>query len=93
MTSTTPRPATIEVVALVAVSKGNLKAMASVRIGPSLVINKCRLIQEPGKRAWVSMPQERWEGSDGKPHYKPLVEVSGDLRARVVAGIFCKFAE
>jgi DNA-binding cell septation regulator SpoVG len=73
----TATAARIEVIALSAVSAGNLKAFASVRIGPSLVVHKCRVIQQPGQRAWVSMPQERWEGSDGKPHSMALVEVTG----------------
>jgi DNA-binding cell septation regulator SpoVG len=84
---TAPRPATIQVVALVPVAKGNLKAMASVRIGPSLLVHKCRVVQQPDQRAWVSMPQERWEGNDGKPRYTALVELSGDLRARVEQAI------
>jgi DNA-binding cell septation regulator SpoVG len=86
-TITAPRPATIQVVELVALTKGNLKAMASVRIGPSLLVHKCRVIQQPGQRAWVSMPQERWEGHDGQSHYTALVELSGDLRTRVEQAI------
>jgi DNA-binding cell septation regulator SpoVG len=86
-TTTAKRPATIQVVELVAMTKGNLKAMASVRIGPSLLVRKCRVIQQPGQRAWVSMPQERWDGHDGKPHYTALVELSGTLRARVEQAI------
>jgi len=76
-------PSTIQVMELTAIGKGNLKAMASVRIGPSLTLHKVRVIQQPGQRAWVSMPQEAWTGSDGKPHYAALVELTGDLRARV----------
>jgi DNA-binding cell septation regulator SpoVG len=80
-------PATIEILALSAVSAGSLRAFASVRIGPALVVHKCRVIQQPGQRAWVSMPQERWEGTDGKLHYTALVEVSGTLRGRVEMAI------
>jgi DNA-binding cell septation regulator SpoVG len=79
--------AQIAVIALSAVSAGNLKALASVQIGPSLVVHKCRVIQQPGQRAWVSMPQERWEGADGQPRYTALVELSGGLRDRVAAAI------
>jgi DNA-binding cell septation regulator SpoVG len=87
MTTAAPRPATIEVLDLVALDKGNLKAMASVRIGPSLVVHKCRVIQQPGQRAWVSMPQEQWQGRDGQPYYAALVELNGDLRRRVEQAI------
>jgi DNA-binding cell septation regulator SpoVG len=80
--------APIEIIALSAlVSAGNLKAMASVRIGPSLFVHKCRVIQQPGQRAWVSMPQERWEDREGKPQYTPLVVLTGSLKARVEAAI------
>jgi DNA-binding cell septation regulator SpoVG len=89
MTAVSPqsKPSSIQVVELVSIAKGNLKAMASVRIGPALVVHKCRVIQQPGQRAWVSMPQERWEGSDGKAHYTALIELSGDLRTRVEQAI------
>jgi DNA-binding cell septation regulator SpoVG len=83
----TPPASRIEVLTLVAAGPGNLKALASVRIGPSLVVHKCRVIQQPGQRAWVSMPQECWDGEDGRAHYTALVELSGTLRTRVEAAI------
>lgn len=39
MTTASPRPATFEVLEIVARDKGNLKAMASVRIGPALIVH------------------------------------------------------
>jgi DNA-binding cell septation regulator SpoVG len=83
----TATAAAIEVLAVSAVSAGSLRAFASVRIGPSLVVRKVRIIQQPGQRAWVSMPQERWDGADGQPRYTALVELSGTLRDRVTAAI------
>jgi DNA-binding cell septation regulator SpoVG len=85
--ATITAPSRIEVLAVSAVSAGNLKGFASVRIGPSLVIHKARIIQQPGQRAWVSMPQEKWAGGDGQPHYTALVELTGTLKARVEAAI------
>ncbi|HOT82895.1 MAG TPA: hypothetical protein PLQ12_06305 [Candidatus Defluviicoccus seviourii] len=42
---------------------GNLRAYATVAVGP-LLIHGCRVVQQPGQRAWVSLPQtksgERW---------------------------------
>jgi DNA-binding cell septation regulator SpoVG len=84
----TATAAAIEVLTISALaSAGNLKALVSVRIGPSLVVHKCRVIQQPGQRAWVSMPQERWDGADGQPRYTALVELSGGLRDRVATAI------
>lgn len=83
----TTTAARIAIIALSAISAGNLKALASVQIGPSLVVHKCRVIQQPGQRAWVSMPQERWDGADGQPRYTALVELSGGLKTRVEAVI------
>jgi len=38
---------------------GNLKAMATVQIGTSIVIRGVRVVQQPGQRAWVSMPAQK----------------------------------
>jgi hypothetical protein len=52
-TITAPRPATIQVVKLVALTKGHLKAMASVRIGPSLLVDQdLALTQVETPRGW-----------------------------------------
>jgi DNA-binding cell septation regulator SpoVG len=59
MTTAAHQPATIAVVELVVINKGNLKAFVDVRIGLSSVVRKCRVAQQPGQRAWVNMPQER----------------------------------
>lgn len=43
---------------------GNLKAYATITIGTGLSIYGCRVIQQPGQQAWVSLPQtksgEKW---------------------------------
>lgn len=44
---------------------GNLKAFATVRAG-CLKIHGWRVIQQPGQRAWVSVPQER--DQEGRRH-------------------------
>lgn len=35
---------------------GTLRGFADVQIGP-LVVTGCRIVQQPGQAAWVSMPQ------------------------------------
>ena len=42
---------------------GNLRAFADVQIGP-LVVTGCRVVQQPGQAAWVSMPQA--QADDGR---------------------------
>lgn len=42
---------------------GNLRAFADVQIGP-LVVTGCRIVQQPGQAAWVSMPQA--QAADGR---------------------------
>jgi DNA-binding cell septation regulator SpoVG len=47
---------------------GNLHAYADVEIDGRFVIRSCRVIQQPGQRAYVSGPQEQRDG-----RYWPLV--------------------
>lgn len=76
---TAPRPAAIEVIKVKPLENGgNLKAFASVRVG-AVVIHSVRIIQEPGKRAWCSMPQ-----SKSGERYFPIVEIESEgLRNRI----------
>ena len=59
-------------------SKGNLRAIVDFAINESEFYS-WRVIQEEGKKAWVSSPQESWDGEDGKKHYKPLVKLQPGL--------------
>jgi DNA-binding cell septation regulator SpoVG len=83
----TAKAATIEVLTVSAVSAGSLRAFASVRIGPALVLNKCRVIQQVGQKPWISMPQEHWTDREGTTQYAPVVVLTGTLKARVEAAI------
>lgn len=38
---------------------GNLKAVANVQLGTSLIIRGVRVVQQPGQRPWVSMPAQK----------------------------------
>lgn len=51
---------------------GNLKAFATIRIG-ALEIAGLRIVQQPGQRAWVSMPQLEYN-RDGKRCYYPMIK-------------------
>lgn len=52
------------------IDKGNLKAFVDIKLGDSIVINGCRIVQQPGQKAWVSMPQNEVEGK-----YYPVVKI------------------
>jgi DNA-binding cell septation regulator SpoVG len=49
---------------------GNLKAFVKVKLG-CVVISSCRIIQQPARRAWVSLPQQK----SGDKWY-PTIEIS-----------------
>lgn len=49
-------------------SQGNLKAFASIKLGDVLTIHDCRVIQQQGQKAFVSLPQRKDEKT-GKYYY------------------------
>ena len=60
-----------------------LKAFVSVSINGKLKIHDCRIVQQDGQDAWVSMPQGSYEGQDGKKKYYPIIEVSDALKQAI----------
>jgi DNA-binding cell septation regulator SpoVG len=71
--------------------KGNLKAFADVKIGLSLRIYGCRVIQQPNQKAWASMPQRSWKNEAGDVKYAAVVELSGSLKERVEQAILAAY--
>ena len=63
-----------------------LKAFASVQVG-DWIIYEWRIVQQPGQRAWVSVPQVSWKDQDGKVKYKALLSIPGELRQRIEVAI------
>lgn len=72
----------VEVVSIKAVTAGNFKAFASVRIG-GLTIRSLRIVQQPGQEAWVSLPQEYWTDKEGKRRYSAIVEVPDHIKQAI----------
>lgn len=71
------------------VNAGNLRALATVRIGP-ITLPGFRVIQQPGQRAWVSAPQEK--GADGK--WYPRLEITDrSLEGQVKAAVLQAWEE
>ena len=58
---------------------GNLRAFVSVRVG-EITIHNCRIVQQPGQRPWVSLPQREYSTPDGQRKFAPLVELSESLK-------------
>jgi DNA-binding cell septation regulator SpoVG len=52
-------------------NRGNLHAFLDVRIG-QLILCSLRIIQQPGQRPWVSLPQV----IDAEGHYRPVASAT-----------------
>jgi DNA-binding cell septation regulator SpoVG len=59
-----------------------LKAYASIQLG-NWIIHDWRVIQQPGQKAWVSVPQSSWTGRDGRIKYRNLITIPGEWRKRI----------
>lgn len=73
-------------------AEGNLRAFANVVIG-GIKINSCRVVQQPGQQAWVSMPQREYVDKEGIKKYAPVVELPDELKQSVSALVLSAFAE
>jgi DNA-binding cell septation regulator SpoVG len=72
----------VKIVALKPFPKaGNLRAFVSVRLG-SVVVHDLRIVQQPGQKAWVSLPQKEYQ-QDGQKKYSAIVELSESLKREV----------
>lgn len=71
---------------------GNLKAFATVQVD-DWIIHDWRIVQQPGQRAWVSVPQMAWTGEDGNKKYKALISIPGDLKQQIEVAILSAWEE
>ncbi len=55
--------------------RGALKAFVEIRVG-QFVLTDCRIIQENGKKPWVSMPVISYKNQHGTVNYKTLVQIN-----------------
>lgn len=58
----------ISVVKIIAANKGNIKAFATVKLGETLTIHSVKVVQQPGQRAYVRLPESEQNG-----RYFPVV--------------------
>ena len=72
---------------------GNLKAFVTVSINDKLKINGCRIIQQPGQAAWVSLPQNNWVDPKGNKKYFPVIELSEKVKNAIYDAILAAWQE
>jgi len=78
------------------VRTGSLIGFCTVRIGKepnAVLVHGWRLIQQPGQSAFISPPQESWEGEDGKKKYRNLFEFPRAWRQPLTDAITAAFEE
>lgn len=63
-----------------------LKAFITVQVSDWL-IHDWRIVQQPGQRAWGSVPQTSWKDKDGKVQYRALLTIPGELKQRIEVAI------
>jgi DNA-binding cell septation regulator SpoVG len=83
----------ILILAIHALTGGNLKAFVDVQLGPSVTIFGFRIIQQAGQKAWVSAPQREYTDQSGIKRYAPIVELTGNLKDRVEHAIMAAWEE
>ena len=77
----------VTVTKITPVNKGNFKGFASVDIDGKLKIHSCRIIQQPGQAAWVSLPQNEWTDPEGNKKWFPVVEVPDNVKEAISAAV------
>ena len=79
---TTPHRLPVEVLGLKSVEGvGNLRALASIR-SRDLTVHCVRVVQQPGQRAWESLPQNERLGF-GRTRYFPVLELPDQVMAAI----------
>lgn len=58
----------IQVTKVTPINKGNIKAFASVKLGDTLTIHSVKIVQQPGQKAYVRLPESEQNGK-----YFPVV--------------------
>lgn len=61
----------IQVVRITPATKGNIKAFASIRLGETLTIHGVKVVQQPGQKAYVRLPESEKDG-----RYFPVVSAN-----------------
>jgi hypothetical protein len=71
--------------------QGNLKGLASVKIG-NVVVHDFRIIQQPGQAAYCQPPQRQWVDAQGKVCYGgPIIELPADVKEKALSAALLSF--
>ena len=82
--STTAKPLNITVENIRELNgTGNLRAFVSVTVNDKLTIHSCRIIQQPGQAAWVSLPQREWTNQQGQKRFSPIIELPDEVKSAI----------
>lgn len=66
---------------------GTVKAFVDFSIAEKMVIYGAKIIQQPGQRAWVAMPDRAYQ-VDGETRYAPVVKIEdGGLKEKITSAI------
>ena len=72
--------------------QGNLKAFVNVTVDGT-TWNRCRIVQQPGQRAWLSLPQLSWtDPSTGEPIYRPAMTAPKETKEEVSKAVLAAWA-
>jgi DNA-binding cell septation regulator SpoVG len=77
----------VELISIKPIHKGSLKGFAAVSIARKIVIHSCRIIQQDGQQAWVSMPQQEVPSTSGKAKYYPIVEIKDEALKQQITDV------
>lgn len=64
-------------------NRGNLRALVDVSLPCGITLISCRIVQMPGQRAWLSMPQVAWTDASGRQNYRAVVTLPEGLQKDV----------
>jgi hypothetical protein len=54
---------------------GNLRAFVAVRFGKWLTVRGWRVVEEPGKSPWASVPMQERPQTDGTTRFFPVIDI------------------
>jgi DNA-binding cell septation regulator SpoVG len=73
-------PYKVEVLSITPVNEGNVKAYVNIHIVGLFKMDSLKIVQQPGQRAWVAMPDNAQRLPDHRPGF---YEVSNELKAAI----------
>ena len=73
----------IQVEEIQKLERGSLRGFATVIVGRLIRISDIEIIQPEGKKAFIQMPQRRYQMNNGERRYNNVIDLSDDLTREV----------